>query len=110
MSSSTLPARRPSGLPSTQHNRQAGGANPADIVAIMLSEGRRRIVPLSLVCAGVALIALLAGLFVLPIKYTSKTTILAQESDIIQPLLEGRAVATGVTDRAGIARQVIYSR
>ena len=93
-----------------QHARQASDASPADLLAIMLEEGRRRIVPLSLLCAGLALLALLAGLFVLPIKYTSKTTILAQESDIIQPLLEGRAVATGVTDRAGIARQVIYSR
>ena len=110
MGLSTLPVRRPPGLQGMQHARQASDATPADLLAIMLEEGRRRIVPLSLLCAGLALLALLAGLFVLPIKYTSKTTILAQESDIIQPLLEGRAVATGVTDRAGIARQVIYSR
>ena len=110
MAPGTLPIRRPSGLAAAQHSRQAVDASAADILFIMLDEGRRRILPLSLLCAGLAMLALLAGLFVLPVKYTSTTTILAQESDIIQPLLEGRAVATGVTDRAGIARQVIYSR
>jgi len=59
--------------------------------------------------ATIALLTLLVGLL-LPKNYSASTTILAQESDIIQPLLEGRAVATGVIDRAGIARQVIYSR
>ena len=40
----------------------------------------------------------------------ASTTILAQKSDIIQPLLEGRAVSTGVADRVSIAKQVIFSR
>ena len=50
------------------------------------------------------------GLLVIPRNYIASTTILAQDSDIIQPLLEGRAVPTGVADRAGMARQIVYSR
>ena len=38
---------------------------------------------------------------------SASVTILAQDSDIIQPLLEGRAVPTGVADRAGMAQSVI---
>src|SRR5690606_34389025 len=56
------------------------------------------------------LLTLVFGLFVIPRNYSASVTILAQDSDIIQPLLEGRAVPTGVADRAGIARQIIYSR
>jgi hypothetical protein len=45
-----------------------------------------------------------------PKSYVATTSILAQSSDIITPLLEGRAVPTGVSDRAGMARQVIFGR
>ena len=111
MAVSNLPARRPGGQLMKQLSGSPGNSQGvAEIVSIMWEEGRRRVVPLSLLCAAIAVITLLVGLFILPMKYTSTTTILAQESDIIQPLLEGRAVPTGVTDRAGIARQVVYSR
>lgn len=83
---------------------------PQELLLVLLAEARRHHL---LLAAGFAIIAtatLVAGLFLLPRTYASSTTILAQESDIIQPLLEGRAVATGVTDRAGMARQVIFSR
>lgn len=83
---------------------------PNELIPVLLEEGRRRMLTLTLIFATVALLTLLVGLFLLPQNYSASTTILAQESDIIQPLLEGRAVATGVTDRAGIARQVIFSR
>lgn len=83
---------------------------PAELAATLWQEARRYRVVLATIFAVIALLVLLAGLFVLPQKYTASTTILAQESDIIQPLLEGRAVATGVVDRAGIARQVVYGR
>lgn len=42
--------------------------------------------------------------------YSSSVTIFIQESDIIQPLMQGRAVATEVIDRAQEARELIYSR
>lgn len=83
---------------------------PNELVPVLLYEGRRRALTLAGIFAGIALLTLLVGLFVLPKNYMASTTILAQDSGIIQPLLEGRAVATGVTDRAGMARQVIYSR
>ncbi|MET0717852.1 MAG: XrtA system polysaccharide chain length determinant [Pseudoxanthomonas sp.] len=105
MSAEALPGRR-----STAVNRPSTALAPNEIVPILLNEGRRHTLVLVTIFAGIALLTLFAGLFLLPKNYTASTTILAQESDIIQPLLEGRAVATGVTDRAGIARQVIYSR
>ena len=80
------------------------------VVPVLLAECRRHALPIAATFGAVALLALLVGLFLLPRNYVASTTILARESDIIQPLLEGRAVATGVTDRAGMARQVIFSR
>jgi polysaccharide chain length determinant protein (PEP-CTERM system associated) len=79
-----------------------------EMAPIMLAEGRRHAVALVLVFAVIALIALVIGML-WPKNYTSSTTILAQKSDIIQPLLEGRAVPTGVSDRVSIAKQVIFS-
>lgn len=63
-------------------------------------------------CLGFASIALtvLAVGVLLPKKYISSTTILAGETNIITPLMEGRAVPTGVADRGRIAREVIFSR
>jgi len=59
--------------------------------------------------AALALAALVVGIL-LPKKYASTTTILVEESNIIAPLMEGRAVATGVVNRATIAREVAFSR
>ena len=103
MNAIALPARRtavavPDALP------------PDELVPVLLAECRRHALPIAATFGAVALLALLVGLFLLPRNYVASTTILARESDIIQPLLEGRAVATGVTDRAGMARQVIFSR
>lgn len=81
-----------------------------ELAPLLLREGRRRALPLVLIFSAIALLALLFGLFVLEKNYQSATTILVQQSDIIQPLLEGRAVPTGVTDHAAIARQVIFGR
>lgn len=76
---------------------------------LLRNEARVRRVPLALTFAIIALVGLaLAWLW--PRKYESGTTILVQEDNIIQPLMEGRAVATGVQDRARIAREVIFSR
>ncbi|HEY6986584.1 MAG TPA: XrtA system polysaccharide chain length determinant [Rhodanobacteraceae bacterium] len=80
-----------------------------DLAMIMVAEGRRHAIVLVVVFAILALTALVIGVL-LPKKYVSSTTILAQKSDIIQPLLEGRAVATGTSDRVAIAKQVIFSR
>jgi polysaccharide chain length determinant protein (PEP-CTERM system associated) len=87
-----------------------GGMVPLNEMApIIIAEGRRHLVALAVVFAVIALIALVIGVL-WPKNYVSSTTVLAQKSDIIQPLLEGRAVPTGVSDRISIAKQVIFSR
>lgn len=81
----------------------------AEMLPVFARESRRYGVALAVLFAVIALVGLAAGIL-WPRTYVASTTILAQSSDIIQPLLEGRAVATGVTDRAGMARQVVFSR
>lgn len=49
------------------------------------------------------------GLF-WPKTYTSSTTILVEEKNIIQPLMRGAAVVTDVRDRGRRAKNVIFSR
>lgn len=104
MSSSAVSVRRSSSAPATSVQ-----LTPSELVPILWYEGQRRMLPLACIFAAVAVLTLVVGLL-FPKSYSVSTTILARESGIIQPLLEGRAVATGVIDRAGIARQVIYSR
>lgn len=82
---------------------------PQEMLPILWREARKRLLMLTGIFSGIALLTLVVGLFVIPRNYTSSTTILAQDSDIIQPLLEGRAVPTAVADRAGMARQIVYS-
>ncbi len=57
----------------------------------------------------ISLFFLVAGLY-WPKKYESSTTILASEQNIIAPLMEGTAVATGVRSLAGNAREIILNR
>lgn len=56
----------------------------------------------NLVCAGVG--------FVWPKIFTASATVYVEERNIIQPLMQGTAVATTITDRAKIAREIIFSR
>ena len=104
MASSSLPAAR---LPAQA--RKTDDLKPDELLVVLYKEARKRIVAIAATFAAVMLLTLVVGLMVIPRSYTSSTTILAQESDIIQPLLEGRAVPTGVSDRAGRARQIVYS-
>ncbi len=80
-----------------------------EMLPIFAREGRRYSLTLTLIFAFIAITALVVGVL-WPKSYVATTSILAQSSDIITPLLEGRAVPTGVTDRAGMARQVIFGR
>lgn len=85
----------------------SGGAVP--ILPIATREARRRPVALAAIFAVVALLMLAVGLST-PKRYTSSTTMLVEDSNIIEPLMEGRAVPTTVVDRAAIAREVAFSR
>lgn len=78
-------------------------------VPTLLRELRARRLALAAAFAGIAIVVALVGLL-WPSKYESAATVQVIERNIIQPLMEGRAVATGVSDRAAIAREVIFSR
>lgn len=81
----------------------------AAMVPVLVSEARRRRIALGVIFAVTALAALIIGVQ-WPKKYDASTTILAQESSIITPLMEGAASPTANANRAGIAQAVIFSR
>ncbi len=81
----------------------------SELVPALYREGRKYGVTLAIIFSVIAAAALIVG-SLWSKTYTSSTTILAQASDIIQPLMEGRAVPTGIKDRAGLARQVVFSQ
>ena len=45
-----------------------------------------------------------------PKSYTSYSTIYADNSNILQPLMEGNAVATGIGDQARLAQEILFNR
>src|SRR5690606_946834 len=104
MSSASFPVARP-----PAQARKAPDLQPDELLVVLFKETRKRLVAIAATFAVVMLLTLFVGLQIIPRNYTSSTTILAQDSDIIQPLLEGRAVPPGVSDRAGRARQIVYS-
>lgn len=52
----------------------------------------------------------LAAGFLWPYKYHSEVVIFVDDRNIIQPLMEGRAVATEVTEKISAARELLASR
>lgn len=90
-------------------NQSRDLAEIGQAIPALLAEARARRLPLVVVFAVLALALLLAGVL-WPRSYVSSTTILVQEDNIIQPLMEGRAVPTSVADRARIAREVIFGQ
>lgn len=107
MTTPSLPVRRSA---AARNGVQPGALTPGELLPAMLREARRHQLVIASIFAAIAVVALLAGLFLLPRKYIVTTSVLAQESDIIQPLLENRAVSTRAVDRAGLARQVVFGR
>jgi polysaccharide chain length determinant protein (PEP-CTERM system associated) len=75
----------------------------------MRREGRRRLRPMAVLFAVVALGAIAIG-WNWPKKYHAAATILVAEDKTIQKLMEGRAVPTSITERAMIAREVMFGR
>src|SRR3546814_6426284 len=89
---------QPTTLPVPQRPTSFGTAAqqilPVEYARLLLKEGRRRIVMLALIFATIAALTFVVGMFVVARHYEVSVTILAQDSDIIRPLLEGRAVPT----------------
>lgn len=79
------------------------------LLSVVLSEGLLR---RHWLVAGFVLIALAFTVvgFAWPKVFTASATVYVEERNIIQPLMQGTAVATTATDRAKIAREVIFSR
>ena len=92
-----------------QYSPPRAGSGVVPVLPIAIEEARRRPTVLAMIFAVVALVMLAVGLSA-PKQFTSSTTILVENSNIIEPLMEGRAVPTGVVDRAAIAREVAFSR
>jgi polysaccharide chain length determinant protein (PEP-CTERM system associated) len=81
----------------------------AEYLPASLRETRRHFLLLVFAFSAIALGALVAA-SVWPKQYRSSTTILVAEDNIIRQLMDGRAVPTSIYDRAGIAREVMFSR
>lgn len=84
-------------------------SNLLTVLPVALEESRRRMVVIAAIFTVLALCTLALGI-ALPKRYSATTSILVEQSNIIGPLMEGRAVPTGVVNRASIARQVAFSR
>lgn len=61
------------------------------------------------VFAVVSAVVLAAG-FVWPYKYQSQVVIFVDDQNIIQPLMEGRAVTTKINEKASAARELLWTR
>lgn len=54
--------------------------------------------------------AVLAAGFLWPYKYQSQVIIFVDDRNIIQPLMEGRAVTTGISEKASAAKELLWTR
>lgn len=82
---------------------------PEHLVRIFFNEAfyyRKAVVAIFI---AISLIATVGGLL-WPKRYSAYTTILVDQRNIIQPLMQGAAVATETTDRTRLAREVIFGR
>lgn len=93
-------------------NQLPGSPQPLPLIELLpasLREMQRRLLILVMLFVVIALISLGIA-YSWPKQYHASTTILVSEDNIIRQLMEGRAVATSVYDRAAIAREVVFSR
>lgn len=65
--------------------------------------------PLAIIALVVATITLLLAA-TWPKSYTASATIFPDNSNILQPLMEGNAVTTGIGDQARLARDILFNR
>jgi polysaccharide chain length determinant protein (PEP-CTERM system associated) len=80
-----------------------------ELVGVLFKEGKRRVLGLTTLFSVAALLAL-GVVLLLPKKYEASTLILVEASNIIKPLMEGRAVPTSISDQTAIVNQTITSK
>jgi protein tyrosine kinase modulator len=80
-----------------------------DLLQLLLKEGQRRLVLLTALFSVTAVVALGVGLS-LPKKWDASATLLVEESNIIKPLMEGRAFQQSLSDQSAIVTQVVLSK
>jgi polysaccharide chain length determinant protein (PEP-CTERM system associated) len=80
-----------------------------ELIPASVREMQRRLTWMVMLFVVIALISLGIA-YSWPKQYYASTTILVSEDNIIRQLMDGRAVATSVYDRAAIAREVVFSR
>jgi polysaccharide chain length determinant protein (PEP-CTERM system associated) len=80
-----------------------------DLAELLLKEGRRRVVALGVAFSVLAIVGLMVGL-VMPKKWEASAVLLAEERNILKPLMEGRAVPTTIADQKAIVTQLVLSR
>jgi polysaccharide chain length determinant protein (PEP-CTERM system associated) len=81
----------------------------ADLFGLLVKEGKRRLLSLTVLFSVVAVAALGVGVM-LPKRWESTTVLVAETDNIIRPLMEGRAFATGIADQTAIVTQAVLSR
>ena len=79
------------------------------LVKILINEAFHYRKAVVMVFFAVNIVMLALGLL-WPMAYTTSTKIVVEDKRVIQPLMQGAAVATDVADRARLAREVIYGR
>jgi len=80
-----------------------------DVLELLLKEGRKRMLTLGVAFSVLAIAGLVVGLLA-PKKWEASTVLIAEERNIIKPLMEGRASLTTVADQKAIVTQLVMSR
>jgi uncharacterized protein involved in exopolysaccharide biosynthesis len=76
------------------------------MLGLMVKEGKRRLLPLTVVFAAVALLVLGIGL-TMPKKWDAQMLIIVETDDVIKPLMEGRAAMTKPSTQMALVMQVV---
>ena len=83
--------------------------HPEQLFKALLSEAFYHRKAIVAVFVAVNLVMLSLGLL-WPQAFSASTSILLEDKRVIQPLMQGAAVATDVADRGRLAREVIFGR
>ena len=84
-------------------------ANIEELIQVYLRAAKENRFILLIISLVVAILVLFLAI-TLPKSYTSSATIYADNSNILQPLMEGAAAATGIVNQARLAQDILFSR